>query len=435
MIAARQELDLRPQLERLDRLICWSEGIDEGALGFAFRPLWQLDEPAKAALALSRAQATQVYAGLGLWPDAVMARLAEAQLVADGTYPNAAAVFADAGAFAATSIGPTFDYDPNELRNLTDPGRKGQWMARGESGASNDPDAHLTLVAAEDPDPTPEEQEEELRKQFEEREDPQRYFRQRFEQNGRIRIPPRPGGSGAPAVKPPPMGGGSEAPVDPETPKTGAGSAQTSSGKTPGTTGLPATPTIVNPAGSTEPAQSTAVRPRPLTPQSGSPPSFNGRLAEPAKPGNYGASRALASIKIPSDLRLDAQGETASDQGKSYQEEVRKALNFNTVPKPPSGKFQGGDSAPDGLLRDQVTGLQVALEVKYFNKVRRGINDPDNMLKFISADDVAQARKYLDEFKGGLLWIVNDRELVYKYDYLFRKNGLSGFRIEYIESK
>lgn len=30
MIAARQELSLRPQLERLDRLICWSEGIDPG---------------------------------------------------------------------------------------------------------------------------------------------------------------------------------------------------------------------------------------------------------------------------------------------------------------------------------------------------------------------------------------------------------------------
>ncbi len=38
MIAARQELDLRPQLERLNRLICWSEGIDEGALTFASGP-------------------------------------------------------------------------------------------------------------------------------------------------------------------------------------------------------------------------------------------------------------------------------------------------------------------------------------------------------------------------------------------------------------
>ena len=57
MIAARQELDLRPQLERLDRLILYSEGIDPGALTFAFRPLWRLDAPTRA---------TQVCAGLNL---------------------------------------------------------------------------------------------------------------------------------------------------------------------------------------------------------------------------------------------------------------------------------------------------------------------------------------------------------------------------------
>ena len=37
-VAARQEL------ERLDRLILRSEGLDPDALGFTFRPLWQLDE-------------------------------------------------------------------------------------------------------------------------------------------------------------------------------------------------------------------------------------------------------------------------------------------------------------------------------------------------------------------------------------------------------
>ena len=53
------DLDLRPQLERLDRLILRSAGLDPGALGFAFRPLWQLDAASAAAIALSRAQATQ----------------------------------------------------------------------------------------------------------------------------------------------------------------------------------------------------------------------------------------------------------------------------------------------------------------------------------------------------------------------------------------
>ncbi len=37
MISAREEIDLRPQLERLDRLIARSEGIDPAALTFAIR--------------------------------------------------------------------------------------------------------------------------------------------------------------------------------------------------------------------------------------------------------------------------------------------------------------------------------------------------------------------------------------------------------------
>ena len=38
MIAARQELDLRPQLERLDALLLSAAGIDPGAVRFEFRP-------------------------------------------------------------------------------------------------------------------------------------------------------------------------------------------------------------------------------------------------------------------------------------------------------------------------------------------------------------------------------------------------------------
>jgi len=90
-------VDLRPQLERLDRLILRSKGIDPAALTFAFRPLWQMDAATKATLALSKAKATQVYAELGLWPAKTTARLVAAQLIEDGTYPGAEAVFAEAG--------------------------------------------------------------------------------------------------------------------------------------------------------------------------------------------------------------------------------------------------------------------------------------------------------------------------------------------------
>ncbi|MCW6511409.1 DUF1073 domain-containing protein [Hyphomicrobiales bacterium BP6-180914] len=98
MIAARQEIELRPQLERLDRLLLASAGVAPGALAFTFRPLWQMDAAAQAAIALQKAQATQIYAGLGLWPKEVMAALVRGQLTEDGIYPNVGA------SFAATSL-------------------------------------------------------------------------------------------------------------------------------------------------------------------------------------------------------------------------------------------------------------------------------------------------------------------------------------------
>ncbi|MCW6511411.1 DUF1073 domain-containing protein [Hyphomicrobiales bacterium BP6-180914] len=64
IIAAWQEIELRPQLERLDRLLLASAGVAPGALSFSFRPLWQMDAAAQAAVALSKAQATGIYAGL-----------------------------------------------------------------------------------------------------------------------------------------------------------------------------------------------------------------------------------------------------------------------------------------------------------------------------------------------------------------------------------
>ena len=83
MISARQEIDMRPQLERLDRLILRSEGIDPAELSFAFRPLWQMDAASQADVALAKAQASQIYAGLNLWPLETTARLVEAQWQVD----------------------------------------------------------------------------------------------------------------------------------------------------------------------------------------------------------------------------------------------------------------------------------------------------------------------------------------------------------------
>ncbi len=145
MISSRQEIDLRPQLERLDRLILRSAGVDPAALTFEFRPLWQLDAAEKATVALSKAQATAAYAGLNLWPAEVTAKLVQAQLVEDGIYPNAETIFAEAraapggpapsahGAMAQGAMPrPTLDFSPDQPR---DP--NGRWSGGG--GLSGDP--------------------------------------------------------------------------------------------------------------------------------------------------------------------------------------------------------------------------------------------------------------------------------------------------------
>ena len=124
MIAARQEIDLRPQLERLDRVLLASADVAPGALRFEFRPLWQMDAAAKAAVALQKAQATQIYAGLNLWPREVMAGLVAGQLVEDGTYPNVEKLFGETG----DGTQPVQDYSPDQPR---DP--DGRW-ASGENG-------------------------------------------------------------------------------------------------------------------------------------------------------------------------------------------------------------------------------------------------------------------------------------------------------------
>ena len=93
----------------------------------------------------SRRGATAVYAELKLWPAAVTARLVEAQLVADATYPNAAAVFGEGGAAEAArhETGDAFPvrpgFDPDQPR---DP--DGKWTAGGGGAHAAEPAEVLT---------------------------------------------------------------------------------------------------------------------------------------------------------------------------------------------------------------------------------------------------------------------------------------------------
>ena len=137
------------------------------------------------------------------------------------------------------------------------------------------------------------------------------------------------------------------------------------------------------------------------------------------------------SIEVPIGLTLNARGETINQRANDYAEEARKALSFDPAP----AKYKEGESWPDGVREDYNTGAQIALEVKYLSTSERGLRDPSRDVSFINQKDVDQARKYLDEFKGGLLWVTNNAELADKYQRLFKENRLFGFRVVFIPSK
>lgn len=89
---------------------------------------------------------------------------------------------------------------------------------------------------------------------------------------------------------------------------------------------------------------------------------------------------------------------------------------------------------PDGVMLVPDDGRKIALEVKYLSRGRDQIRDPVRNLPFTFPKDLAQATKYLDKYKGGLLWVTNDYGLATKYNEMFEKADLSGVRIVVIPS-
>lgn len=197
-----------------------------------------------------------------------------------------------------------------------------------------------------------------------------------------------PGGGEGQSVKAPPLGGASRLPTSP---------VESEPNIEPGRASRPDIPKPDLPL---RPGDTSANTPSftPIKPES---PTARSSGSGPAGAGPSGpvAPTTLESIKVPTGLKLEAQGETAVEQGKFFAEQVRKALNFDPAPK----ANKPGDTEPDGILQNPETGENTALEVKYLGSSERGLRDPDRMIDFINDKDVAQARKYLRDFKGGLL--------------------------------
>lgn len=85
MVSAKQEAELRPQLECLYEVLVRSElGHMPEDFRFDFNPLWQLSETEQATVEKTRAERDQVYLNAGVVTEALVAR----ELKERGTYRN-----------------------------------------------------------------------------------------------------------------------------------------------------------------------------------------------------------------------------------------------------------------------------------------------------------------------------------------------------------
>jgi len=85
MVSAKQESELRPQLEYLYEVLVRSElGHMPEDFRFDFNPLWQLSETEQATVEKTRAERDQVYLNAGVVTEALVAR----ELKERGTYRN-----------------------------------------------------------------------------------------------------------------------------------------------------------------------------------------------------------------------------------------------------------------------------------------------------------------------------------------------------------
>lgn len=87
-LAARQEVELRPAMERLDGALARDAGVQDA--DFDWLPLWQMRENEAAAVHLMNAQRNQIYATMSVCSPNALREGIQAQLVQDNIFPGLA---------------------------------------------------------------------------------------------------------------------------------------------------------------------------------------------------------------------------------------------------------------------------------------------------------------------------------------------------------
>lgn len=105
MIAARQELELRPNLDRLDEIMLRSAlGKRPAEIHYVFAPLKTPDPKEEAEIADKQADTAKKYVDAGLVPLPVMAKVVQNRLVEDAVYPGLEAALKETAATVGLPI-------------------------------------------------------------------------------------------------------------------------------------------------------------------------------------------------------------------------------------------------------------------------------------------------------------------------------------------
>lgn len=139
MIGSRQEVELRPLLERLDEyLIPSALGSRPPEVHFTFAPLQESEPKILADIEKTRAETVQIYANAGLIPDSALAKTVQNALVESGQWPGLEAALAEAEAEGdiAGILEEPEDPDPSAL--TTGPDGKPQENGAPEKVVAND---------------------------------------------------------------------------------------------------------------------------------------------------------------------------------------------------------------------------------------------------------------------------------------------------------
>jgi phage-related protein (TIGR01555 family) len=87
-IGAKQEMDLRPPMERLDAVVLPSAGVSGADLSWAFSPLRVLSEKEQAEIEWQEAQTVEKLANAGLVPESALAKSVQNRLIESQRWPG-----------------------------------------------------------------------------------------------------------------------------------------------------------------------------------------------------------------------------------------------------------------------------------------------------------------------------------------------------------